>query len=106
MSDVPGAQTVDLICLSHLRWNFVFQRPQHLLTRCALERRCFYCEEPVYDADRVPRLDVQQAAGGVTVAVPHLPVGCSAAQMMDMQRVLIDELIAREEIDSFVLWYY
>src|SRR5688572_8603667 len=35
----------DVICFSHLRWQFVFQRPQHLLTRCARKRRVFYIEE-------------------------------------------------------------
>jgi len=24
-------ETYDLICFSHLRWDFVFQRPQHLM---------------------------------------------------------------------------
>ena len=33
--------------MSHLRWDFVFQRPQHLLTRCARERRVFFVEEPI-----------------------------------------------------------
>jgi hypothetical protein len=28
----------DLICFSHLRWNFVFQRPQHLMRRARLAR--------------------------------------------------------------------
>ena len=32
----------DVICFSHLRWDFVYQRPQHLLTRCAAERRVFF----------------------------------------------------------------
>jgi UDP-galactopyranose mutase len=33
---VPG-QPDDrtLVCFSHLRWNFVFQRPQHLMSRFA-----------------------------------------------------------------------
>lgn len=31
----------DLVCFSHLRWDFVYQRPQHLLTRCAQIRRVF-----------------------------------------------------------------
>ena len=44
----PPGQKPDLICLSHLRWNFVFQRPQHLLTRCARERRVFFFEEPLF----------------------------------------------------------
>src|ERR671912_376468 len=37
----------DLVCLSHLRWDFVYQRPQHLLSRCAAGRRVFFVEEPV-----------------------------------------------------------
>ena len=46
-----------LICVSHLRWNFVFQRPQHLMTRAAKQYRVFYVEEPVFgDADFLERL--------------------------------------------------
>ncbi len=30
---VPSA-TFDLVCFSHPRWAFVYQRPQHLLSRC------------------------------------------------------------------------
>ena len=36
----------DLICFSHLRWGFVFQRPQHLMARFAKHRRVFFFEEP------------------------------------------------------------
>ena len=42
--------TTDLVCFSHLRWNFVFQRPQHLLSRFAKDFRVFFIEEPVFDA--------------------------------------------------------
>ena len=67
----PGLYTKpDLICFSHLRWNFVFQRPQHLLTRCAGERRVFYVEEPLL-VDGQPRLTIQDT-GGVQVVVPHV----------------------------------
>src|SRR4051812_39195138 len=37
-----------LVCLSHLRWGFVYQRPNHLMSRCALERRVLFFEEPIY----------------------------------------------------------
>ena len=30
-----GGTEADLICFSHLRWDFVYQRPQHLLSRAA-----------------------------------------------------------------------
>jgi len=92
----------DLICLSHLRWDFVFQRPQHLLTRCAQERRVYYVEEPVFDADREPRLDVH-ASGRVNVVVPHLPPNCDRADVLTR---LMDAFIAEESIQRYVLWYY
>ena len=94
----------DLICLSHLRWNFVFQRPQHLLTRCAREQRVFYVEEPLFDAES-PWLDLQRC-DGVTIAVPHLPAGRAEADAVAMQRRLIDHLLATERIHRYVLWYY
>ena len=35
-----------LICFSHLRWKFVFQRPQHLMTRFAASKQVIVWEEP------------------------------------------------------------
>jgi glycosyltransferase involved in cell wall biosynthesis len=103
--NAPRLPTPDLICLSHLRWNFVFQRPQHLLTRFARERRTFYIEEPVYEPLAQPTLDLQ-LCDGVTVVVPRLPEGCSEHEAVDAQRQLLDRLIGRERIDRYVLWYY
>jgi UDP-galactopyranose mutase len=91
----------DLICLSHLRWNFVFQRPQHLMTRCAADRRVFFVEEPIY-GDGPPRLDLDRT-DGVTVVVPHLPDGADADEDV---RDLLNELIRTEDIRRYVLWYY
>ena len=92
----------DLICLSHLRWNFVFQRPQHLLTRCAQERRVYYVEEAMYDAVDEPRLEVQ-SSGDVAIVVPHLTPSCERATVLAR---LMDELIQTESIERYVLWYY
>jgi hypothetical protein len=44
----------DVICLSHLRWRFVSQRPRHLFTRCAREHRVFFVEEPRFDIEGEP----------------------------------------------------
>lgn len=69
---------VDLPCFSHLRWSFVFERPQHLLSRCARARRVFYIEEPVR-AEGAARLVVTQDAATVVstsirdVVRPHSP---------------------------------
>jgi UDP-galactopyranose mutase len=88
-----------------LRWNFVFQRPQHLLTRCARERRCFYVEEPLWDAPGAPYLE-HQVSHGVHVIAPHLPAGTGERDAIEILRTLLDELIAAERIGPYVLWYY
>src|SRR6266566_2733876 len=44
---VPDPQPSTLICFSHLRWNFVFQRPQHLMCRFAREMSVIFWEEPI-----------------------------------------------------------
>src|SRR6478672_12666138 len=67
-----------LICFSHLRWNFVFQRPQHLMSRFARDMAVIYWEEPVDIGPReTPYLEVREAedAACVRIVVPHLPQG-------------------------------
>ena len=53
----------DLVCFSHLRWGFVFQRPQHLLTRWAHERRVWFIEEPIFEAIPTHRVSVTRQSG-------------------------------------------
>lgn len=101
-----SAQLPDLVCFSHLRWDFVYQRPQHLLTRCARDRRVFFIEEPIFGNGSM-RLDVQERDGGVRVVVPYLPEGLSSeiattSVMMEMLRRLFSEQGIRE----YVFWYY
>jgi UDP-galactopyranose mutase len=96
----------DFVCLSHLRWDFVYQRPQHLLNRCAKERRVFFIEEPIV-GDGPLRLDVSNRDGGVIVVVPHIPHEMLANATMDaIQKDLIDGLFSEHKIERYVLWYY
>src|SRR6476619_6528613 len=101
----PSTDPCDVICFSHLRWNFVFQRPQHLMTRCARERRVFYVEEPIFQSGIAPRLHIERS-GGVNVIVPHLPEGMSAAAVDGAQRELLEQWIDAEHISEYLLWYY
>jgi len=96
----------DLICLSHLRWNFVYQRPQHLLSRCAKEQRVFFIEEPIFAAGVGEHLEVRQEESGVWVAVPHLPEGLSPDAAIAAQKQLLDQLMAEQHIERYVCWYY
>ncbi|HYO98843.1 MAG TPA: glycosyltransferase family 1 protein [Pyrinomonadaceae bacterium] len=96
----------DLVCLSHLRWDFVYQRPQHLLSRCAKQRRVFFVEEPMF-GEGPSRLDVTEREDGVHVVVPHLPEGLSNEVAVEaIQQAMIDRLFAEHGIRDYVLWYY
>ena len=78
----PDSEPTTLICFSHLRWNFVFQRPQHLMCRFAREMNVIYWEEPIdIDANETPFLEVREAqdAANVRIVVPHLPQGMTAS---------------------------
>jgi glycosyltransferase involved in cell wall biosynthesis len=104
-SPAQNPEATTLICFSHLRWDFVYQRPQHLLSRFARTSRVFYIEEPVFGAER-PHLDISAREHGLRVAVPQLPHGLSESAQCNALRDLIDELIASEAIAAFVAWYY
>jgi UDP-galactopyranose mutase len=95
-----------MICFSHLRWDFVYQRPQHLMTRFAKLMRVFYFEEPVIDDGCKPFLDVRKSAGEVTIATPHLPSGVDAESASSIQRALLDELCLEHAIRDPIVWYY
>ena len=88
-----GHVTTDLICFSHLRWDFVFQRPQHLLGRAAQTMRVIFWEEPIYTAEPAPRLSDARRPEGVLVVQPHLPWGIDAAAAIVMQRSLLDDMV-------------
>lgn len=95
----------DVICFSHLRWGFVFQRPQHLLTRCARNRRVFYVEEPV-SGEGPARLEITRDATGVFVVVMHLPIDLTGAARDEAQAQLMLDLCREQSIVSYVLWFY
>jgi UDP-galactopyranose mutase len=95
----------DVLCLSHLRWGFVFQRPNHLMSRCARERRVFFVEEPVLDAD-MPRMDISLVRDGLHVAVPHLRPGTCGEAAEEASRLLVADLVERAHVEEPLLWFY
>jgi UDP-galactopyranose mutase len=96
----------DVLCFSHLRWNFVFQRPQHLLSRAAKGHRVFYVEEPICDADETRLVVTQDPSTGVYVCVAHLAPDLDWADREAEQVRLIASLCEEQGIDEHVLWFY
>lgn len=99
----------DLFCFSHLRWKFVYQRPQHLLSRATRQWRVWYIEEPIYGDpawNGLSGLDLGRVDPQLTVVTPHLPHGLSPDEAICRQRMLLDELIAKQRIQQYASWYY
>src|SRR3954462_3746365 len=105
---VPDPVPTTLICFSHLRWNFVFQRPQHLMCRFAREMDVIYWEEPVEIGRRETAfLQVREAqdASNVRVVVPHMPEGMpDDAREAALQRLLEAHLACVR--GTLIAWYY
>lgn len=94
-----------IVVFSHLRWDFVFQRPQHLLSRLAQHYPILFVEEPVFD-DGEPFMEQSSPAPNVTVCRAHTPI--HAAGFHDEQLRLLQPMVAQlappgEEV---IAWFY
>lgn len=96
-----------LIVFSHLRWDFVYQRPQHLLSRMARTHPVVYIEEPVH-CEEDAHLEETSPAPGVVVLRPHTPVlepGYHPEQIRVIEPLLVSYLRANG-IDETLAWFY
>lgn len=109
LSELLGTKNkhnVDMVCLSHLRWDFVYQRPQHLMSRFARGQRVFFVEEPIF-TDETTRLEFSQREDNLSVVVPHISNSDRETQTVEeIQRQLLDKLFFDLQIKQFVLWFY
>ncbi len=94
-----------LIVFSHLRWDFVFQRPQHLMTRLAQHYQVLFVEEPVY-LPGPTGLHQSFPAPNITVIQPHTDVdapGFHDSQIAPLQ-LLLATLV--DEDERPLVWFY
>jgi UDP-galactopyranose mutase len=98
-----------IITFSHLRWDFVYQRPQHLLSRMArgLGRRVFFIEEPVPDS-AAPHWERFHPEPDVIVLRPHTPASQPGfhLEQLPVLRDLIRQLLREENLARYVVWLY
>jgi UDP-galactopyranose mutase len=98
---------MDLICLSHIRWNFVYQRPQHLLNRFAVNNRVFVIEEPVFDTDTdFYQISKPDDNSNLWVVVLHVSKNTIAEKRNHTLKALLDSLMYSNKIKKYILWYY
>ncbi len=95
-------RSFDLVCLSHLRWDFVYQRPQHLMSRFAARRRVLFIEEPM-PTDGKAHVVHSRRDSGVHVVVPQIPHDVDPDTTL---RKLIDNVFVDHRVGPYCLWYY
>jgi glycosyltransferase involved in cell wall biosynthesis len=98
---------MDLICFCHIRWDFVYQRPQHLLNRFAIYNRVFVIEEPYFDQDE-NKVAIERSADDVNLWVVKLSVTRqdSDTKTFEIIKDLISNMISSQNITRYLLWYY
>ncbi len=97
-----------IVVFSHLRWDFVYQRPQHLLSRLARRRPVYFIEEPVGAEGAAASWQRSTPEPGVTVCRPATPCrahGFADEQMPHLQGLVAD-LLRAEGLTDYLAWFY
>jgi UDP-galactopyranose mutase len=98
---------MDLICLCHIRWNFVYQRPQHLLNRFAVNNRVFVVEEPVFESESdYYEISNPDENANLWVVVLHIAKNTTPEKRNHTLKALLDSFMYSNNIHKYILWYY
>ncbi|MEO6905069.1 MAG: glycosyltransferase family 1 protein [Ginsengibacter sp.] len=98
---------MDFICLSHIRWNFVYQRPQHLLNRFAINNRVFVIEEPVYESNSdFYEISKPNDNANLWVVILHISKDTPTEKRNHTLKALVDSFMFSNNIKKYILWYY
>ncbi|RQP09549.1 MAG: glycosyltransferase family 1 protein [Chryseobacterium sp.] len=94
---------MELVCFTHLPWDFVYQRPQHLLSRFAKQYRVYYFEEP-RDTE-----EDDHFAAGITkenIAVVKLFLAKKEGDRNARLTHLVHNAFKYLGIQDYICWYY
>jgi len=102
-----------IVVFSHLRWGFVWQRPQQFLSRFAKHHPVLFIEEPFFDrpVGSEPDVTLHRVMPNVTVATPHVDQSWNRhpglpQKLREFTRQAIDHMNDTGEFDRPLLWYY
>ena len=98
-TSLAGHTGTPFIVHSHLRWDFVWQRPQQLFSRIARRGPVLFVEEPIHGEDvLVPRLEISRPCEGVHRVVPLLPG--ALRERFDESVAIVRDLLVRQLADD------
>jgi UDP-galactopyranose mutase len=97
-----------IIAFSHLRWNFVYQRPQHLLSRFAANHPVLFIEEPEYDGGGIPRWERSSPHPNVLILRPRTPLEAPGfhPDQIELLKPLVAELDHELSEATVLAWLY
>jgi UDP-galactopyranose mutase len=94
-----------IIVFCHLRWDFVYQRPQHLLTQLAQTFNIIVVEEPFYSEGK-SFLKTYQPSLNITICQPHTAIrahGFHDEQLGELEPLLTNLV---PDGESPIVWFY
>lgn len=101
-----------IIVHCHLRWDFVWQRPQQIFSRLARQHRVLFIEDPVI-AEGEPRLDVSEPYPNVVRIVPQIPQHLAVNADRDaeiflpqIRAALREHPLLAGQFENAVQWFY
>jgi glycosyltransferase involved in cell wall biosynthesis len=103
--EIDNIQPMDLVCFCHLRWDFVYQRPQHLMSRFAKRFRIFFIEEPLFHSyDDCYKIDYVENVSVIKIYLKEAPD--NKLSLITRQKLLLNKLFSERKINKFIAWYY
>jgi beta-glucosidase/6-phospho-beta-glucosidase/beta-galactosidase len=113
VSDPKSTDRYGIVVFSHLRWGFVWQRPQQFLSRFAKKHPILFIEEPFFDKAEgsEPDLTFHRVMPNVTVVAPHVDRTWNRdpklpQKLLEWTKQSIAQMNESGEFDRPVLWYY
>ncbi len=96
-----------LVVFSHLRWSFVYQRPQHLMSRLARHYPVLFIEEPLFDPGPA-RLESSWQGRSLEVLTPRtsLPAQGFDVQQAHQLQPLLRRALRERGFRAPMAWLY
>ena len=96
-----------IVVFSHLRWNFVYQRPQHVMSRLSQRWRIVFVEEPIR-SEGAPRVESIAVDARVTVLRFHTPVAAPGFHddQISLLRPLLASALRELAVGEYGVWFY
>lgn len=98
-----NGMAASIIVFSHLRWNFVTQRPQHLISRLAETRKVLFVEEPIpFEEGEQGTANILQVHQNIVILQPKI----DPARLIDELETLVSKHSQYFYPQPPILWFY